>query len=490
MNNKTFSRFIFFAFAMLLLCQGIVMAQSPTAQRDTIYGRNPTYMYQNGWADPFDSIQPPNDRYGHGPSVRNVNIGLNSHPTYPYNIIAPEMASKFYTDTTVKIIGAATCIDLERLTYPGGPTTYGLEDWIEYLKIYKHTQIGTMQMVAEKDFTVLDTTRWMYSYPGPMVDSGNIFIDHDETRYFYVYEVYFDKPIVTSDSFYVALTQQSRQMDSIFVGQGEIVTCFHNEYGPSLRYLAIPTDSVIQNLSDSVFDALYGNGYAELDLHYQWHFYTQSRNGRPGSAMTYLTFPCLFPIIDTTGMGLRPVSLPCDEVTGLNVASTWDRNALLRWDGGRYNDKWELAVGRADADPSTYHVYPVTVTNKVLSDLDSNVVYAARVRAECFPNGRNYSGWSDTVQFNIGMSQEPISIANRVDRFTFLMPNPAKERVNVMSSFALRHIDIYDLTGRSVLSRDCKGMTEEIDLTGLGGGTYLVVVTTNQGSTMKKLVVD
>ncbi|MBR6441206.1 MAG: T9SS type A sorting domain-containing protein [Bacteroidales bacterium] len=33
-------------------------------------------------------------------------------------------------------------------------------------------------------------------------------------------------------------------------------------------------------------------------------------------------------------------------------------------------------------------------------------------------------------------------------------------------------------------------MTEEIDLTGLGGGTYLVVVTTNQGSTMKKLVVD
>ena len=242
-----------------------------------------------------------------------------------------------------------------------------------------------------------------------MVDSGNIFIDHDETRYFYVYEVYFDKPIVTSDSFYVALTQQSRQMDSIFVGQGEIVTCFHNEYGPSLRYLAIPTDSVIQNLSDSVFDALYGNGYAELDLHYQWHFYTQSRNGRPGSAMTYLTFPCLFPIIDTTGMGLRPVSLPCDEVTGLNVASTWDRNALLRWDGGRYNDKWELAVGRADADPSTYHVYPVTVTNKVLSDLDSNVVYAARVRAECFPNGRNYSGWSDTVPFNIGMSQEVVA---------------------------------------------------------------------------------
>ena len=49
MNNKTSSRFIFFAFAMLLLCQGIVMAQSPTAQRDTIYGRNPTYMYQNGW---------------------------------------------------------------------------------------------------------------------------------------------------------------------------------------------------------------------------------------------------------------------------------------------------------------------------------------------------------------------------------------------------------------------------------------------------------
>ncbi|MBQ5974175.1 MAG: hypothetical protein IJL48_00560, partial [Bacteroidales bacterium] len=73
-------------FAMLMLCQGIVIAQSPTAQRDTIYGRNPTYMYQNGWADPFDSIQPPNDRYGHGPSVRNVNIGLNSHPTYPYNI--------------------------------------------------------------------------------------------------------------------------------------------------------------------------------------------------------------------------------------------------------------------------------------------------------------------------------------------------------------------------------------------------------------------
>ena len=43
--------------AMLLAQVALLYAQSPR-QLDTIYGRNPNYLYHPAWIDPYDSVVP------------------------------------------------------------------------------------------------------------------------------------------------------------------------------------------------------------------------------------------------------------------------------------------------------------------------------------------------------------------------------------------------------------------------------------------------
>jgi hypothetical protein len=68
-----------------------------------------------------------------------------------------------------------------------------------------------------------------------------------------------------------------------------------------------------------------------------------------------------------------------------------------------------------------------------------------------------------------------------------LYPNPAKDRVRILSASTIRDVVIMDVMGRGVLDL---GAAEELDLTGLSSGTYLVRVKTNTGVSTSRLVVQ
>ena len=51
-NIKDMKRMLF---VLLLTVGGMAMAQAPTPPRDTMYGRNPTYLYPVGWSDYYDT---------------------------------------------------------------------------------------------------------------------------------------------------------------------------------------------------------------------------------------------------------------------------------------------------------------------------------------------------------------------------------------------------------------------------------------------------
>jgi hypothetical protein len=118
----------------------------------------------------------------------------------------------------------------------------------------------------------------------------------------------------------------------------------------------------------------------------------------------------------------------------------------------------------------------------------------------------NYSPWSDTLLFTtpqlpqdttqdtlphiIPYNPAGIDAAGSLDRFTQMMPNPAGEVVNVLSSYRLVSVSVYDLTGRQMLKQPAEGLSATLDVSALPRGTYIVAIRTLQGIATKKLVVE
>ena len=81
-----------------------------------------------------------------------------------------------------------------------------------------------------------------------------------------------------------------------------------------------------------------------------------------------------------------------------------------------------------------------------------------------------------------------VEMVDGVGRYVSLTPNPAADRVQVLSSFGLKQVEAYNAEGRLVYADEAHGLSKTIDLTAWPRGIYLVRVITPMGSTTKKLV--
>ena len=78
-----------------------------------------------------------------------------------------------------------------------------------------------------------------------------------------------------------------------------------------------------------------------------------------------------------------------------------------------------------------------------------------------------------------------------LERYINVVPNPATDKVQVLSSFGLREVEVYDAAGtRVLLRRRLTGYTADLDVSALPAGAYLVRVTTPGGTVTKKLIVQ
>jgi hypothetical protein len=85
---------------------------------------------------------------------------------------------------------------------------------------------------------------------------------------------------------------------------------------------------------------------------------------------------------------------------------------------------------------------------------------------------------------------DTVGIAMRLlERYVGLQPNPATERVQVLSSFGLQRIEVYNATGVKVGERKAAGYSATLDVSALPAGPYLVRIATPRGTVTKKLVV-
>ena len=62
--------------------------------------------------------------------------------------------------------------------------------------------------------------------------------------------------------------------------------------------------------------------------------------------------------------------------------------------------------------------------------------------------------------------------------------------VNVLSSYRLESVAVYDLSGRLLLEQAAEGIYTTLNVSALPRGTYIVAIRTLQGVATKKLVVE
>ncbi len=94
-------------------------------------------------------------------------------------------------------------------------------------------------------------------------------------------------------------------------------------------------------------------------------------------------------------------------------------------------------------------------------------------------------GWKALVSCdtNVGINNRKTETA------ITLFPNPAHGTVYLNSEIKLKKIEIFNLQGKILQTKNIEGNKTEIDISSLSGGLYIVKISTQVGVTTKKLIV-
>ena len=76
-----------------------------------------------------------------------------------------------------------------------------------------------------------------------------------------------------------------------------------------------------------------------------------------------------------------------------------------------------------------------------------------------------------------------------VDRLVAVQPNPATERVKVVSSCGMERLTAYDAAGKQMYRQEASGLSTTLDVSRWPAGTYILHVQTPMGTSTKRLVV-
>ena len=186
-----------------------------------------------------------------------------------------------------------------------------------------------------------------------------------------------------------------------------------------------------------------------------------------------------------------PDTTTCPKPTGFQLWSVDVGNAVLIWTEGDAT-KWELELATAETPLGEGTITPMTVSFKMVDNLDTATWYWARLRAKCGQDW--YSNWTDTVLFYVPGYYDPndtnSNAISLIDQYTYLMPNPAREEVTVMSSFRVKKVELFASDGKLLQTKEVNAVGTRLSLEGLPAGVYFVRVTTTAGVTTKRLIIE
>ena len=337
----------------------------------------------------------------------------------------------------------------------------------EYVQLYT-IEGGLPQLQAEGAWRWEDAHRYMY-FPHHMDDSLRPITVP-------LYETLFDSSILISGKRFMLAGTHNNNGVALSVTTSESLACWeHYPTAYSISFVGVcmgPNQSVWWCRYDTV----------------PWSLSISRMEAQEALAIN------IFPILDTL------FNTPCAAVTGLQTVEVDSLWATLMWSADARQHEWEVAYRPADDSLGSDSVLTVSVPTVTLTGLTPGTAYSVRVRGLC--DITNYSLWSDTLQFVTTFTPpdttpdtlpwihpHTLGIGN-LDRFTRIMPNPAHDMVSVLSSYQLRSVVVYDLSGRQLLMEPADGMTATVNVAALPRGTYILAIHTLQGIATKRLVVE
>ena len=489
-------------FIILMVFVGGVSANAQRPVGDTINLGNGGYlydsMYDTGAYAPFmyDSLEP-DCVYGHYWTWY-LYLTLRGQMSFEdfiqqYPDLATRhsgrhvMGQEFSTSETMVVIGLAVCptiyfdVTHSLLATPFaslvGPYLHVKDTAMatredEYVQLYT-IEGGQPQLQAEGKWRWEYPHRYMlfprfYDWNGAY--NINIF---DDTTYVPLYEVMFDTGIlIGGKNIMLAGTHNNNST----VWSLEAVDTVFTE--PKICWEHYPTEY------SSTACGYSSTCWVRRDTTFPWY----SSTGPIGGAGLAIN---IFPILDTL------FGTPCAAVTGLDTAEVDSVQATLMWSADARHHGWEVWYRPTVDSIDSSTVLTTSVPTVTLTGLMPGVEYSVAVRGLC--DIENYSPWCDTLLFTtqiidtntIDTTQtQGIRWLGNLDRFTRIMPNPAHDVVNVLSSYRLESVAVYDLTGRQLLEQPADGISTVVDVSALPRGTYIMAIRTQQGVATKKLLVE
>ena len=101
------------------------------------------------------------------------------------------------------------------------------------------------------------------------------------------------------------------------------------------------------------------------------------------------------------------------------------------------------------------------------------------------------SDWEIVFDVMIFPILESTTNLNEADlnTLTYVYPNPAKEQVMLASSVKMNKVEIYNIVGQKIYSKDVNGISTSVSTTDFATGQYIVKMYTESGVAVKKMII-
>ena len=413
---------------------------------DTVRGKCPIYQYEQSWWPTLNAI-------GHTDSL------IGTLGAFGY--------MKHTTNTPLKVIGVASTIARLDRSNPSNMQE-DMDTSIDgtlYYVLCDATASGPVELarVCWTDDYMTHPKRYMEL---PM-RGGAASCDQmqDLTAIVSLREYYFDSAITVTDSFYLGCATPD-----------PIVTDFNGfSYIASHMWDYCTYSSAEANgtYKECAIDLPEFTYYDSSRLDNQWHHFTHKR------------FQLIFPIIELDTFCVTPEEPQVTYRDSLTVRVEWvDNNNLY----------WEVSRTALNGDPDTGLITPTTVPYIEYTDINDDSIYHVYVRGYCETG--IWSGWSDwstpCLIDSIPTPPTPPEGINTIEATDFtLSPNPAKSLVTLKCTGDMQgSVEIIDMQGKVWSKKVLAGHLTEFDVSALPAGAYLVRITTDKGTTTKKLSIE
>ena len=433
--------------AFLLLASSVA-----NSQIDSIpYNVNFPYYYM---MHPIDSLRvSSHDGVRCQPAFRTVTHAATTRWCgIPYSETEKKVALGFYPDTTIHVIGLAF-------------VKWGLT--VIQGSIYDYTLQHEMDL-----YTGLECKMYVpYGNTLQMIDSATITIgDMNPDKYrLYQYSMDYDENVAPWHPYYGDLSSRSSQY---FIFEA----FFNNEVTVS--------DSIFFSVKNAGLCGWYefhtpgSSHYTYPPLSYRIADTSATADDPWEQGVTYC-YPLVFPII-------RRDCDSCPQVRGVELFKGSSTQFFLRWANGENHRDWQVSYGPAGTAPDDGTMLACSQRQSALITVDPDSHYVAYVRARCRFARDEWGPWSDPIDVHLNAPSNGIDDAGATA--LTLSPNPASGTVSVDCESSEGTIEVVDMQGRIVLTAPATEHT--LDISRLVAGSYVVRLTTTEGTAVRRLQVD